>query len=109
MGFIVHKALLDTKPQPILLTGVHLRRFITDHRPPVVARPRSSYGQLHRPKALVGEIDLRPASGVSPGSTEACALAAATPRAREPICAAAHICSYVEFRNMWSMLPYRRQ
>src|SRR5712691_7272517 len=25
----------------------------------------------------------------------------------ERICAAAHICSYVEFRNMWSLLPGR--
>jgi len=25
----------------------------------------------------------------------------------DQICAAAHICAYVEFRNMWSLLPGR--
>src|SRR6266567_1017544 len=34
-----------------------------------------------------------------------CGLRAGACVALERICAAAHICSYAEFRNMWSILP----
>ncbi len=52
--------------------------------------------------------------GIDPGLSGACAvlatdgtLEAGVCVAMERICAAAHIRSYVEFRNMWSLLPGR--
>src|SRR5205814_7978611 len=82
--FIVQKVLLNIKPQAIFLKGLHIRWFVTEDIPSVLALPCLRHGQIHGPIMLCRDGDLVPETRLPPGYGEALDLTAATPASREP-------------------------
>src|SRR4029434_5888659 len=84
LGCIVQKVLRNIKPQAIFLKGLHVRWFVTEDIPSVLALPCWRHGQRHWAIMLSRDGVLVPAIRLPPGHGEPLALTAAMPASIEP-------------------------
>src|SRR4029434_10582763 len=84
LGCIVQKVLRTINPQAIFLKGLHVRWFVTEDIPSVLALPCWRHGQRHWAIMLCRAGDLVPAIRLPPGHGEPLARTAAMAASIEP-------------------------
>jgi hypothetical protein len=81
---VIQELLVDIETPPIRFTGLHIRRFITDHEPIFLALMAPSHRHRDRTIPLCGQVDMMPEACCSSWPMPAIHLAAALPIALDP-------------------------